>query len=671
MQQDTSSGRQNPSRRLNRSRIFGTLAAITLTAFPALGPGSAPRAAFAQYEVVIDPPLDPQDAATEWRWIGLVPEDPPLPPEYECPGADGWSARLLFDSEDGVPVPPGLRRFCLYEAIDPSADPLRLKSLLRQGELNDLARDHMAVGLQSDELKRAVWEELHQHFLDQAGAVALPQGSTTLPRLAFLDTAPTDEIRPEDGWTDSSPHGYTLINMAKELLCTTTTGGCVAQVVSRLTLAHKDLSPQRDPVHGGYIGTLGELAQAIRREVSDEWQAGAARPLILDLSLGWDGGLFGGGEQVVTAMPPDVQAVHDALRDAACRGVLVVAAAGNTGGGPEEVFGPLYPAAWEARRAPDFAACTGALEPGAVDPTLWPAGYWPLIYAAGGVQEEGEPLVTARDGGEPRLVAFADHGVAEDPRPGPTAVLAGSSVGAAVVSAAAAAVWHYRPGGKVHEIMEIVYQAGDDLGRGAGFCLGGAGCPFTVRRVSVCQTVHDACVRGGACPPLPACVTPQALDLSAIDLSLFLASADTFDLSAAAATATFPECEGNETVLYQEFPVDPCPHWQYYGLAVELWSNPQPGSNPCPSCLLEYEEGLTGNTGTLYLEIDSRFEGVLSDPTLIIDSYAYNLSTGLPLTAGSKLEVVHVPDPGSSPAFLAFTVGGDQSAISPLLVVDP
>ena len=661
--QEHTTGRLNPPRRHVCPRSLGILIAVTLTAFPALAP--APVLA-----VVIDPPLDPEDAATDWRWIGLVADGAPSP---TCGSAADWTERLLFDPGDGSAVPPGLQRFCVYEAIDPAADSTQLEDLVKQGHLTALERDHMAVGSQADELRGAVYEELRRHFLDQAGAVAMPQSSGVAPRLAFLDTAPTNEVDPENGWTDSSPHGYTLINIARELLCDISTEGCVAKIVSRLTLAHKDLTPMRDSVNGGYIGTIGELAEAIRREVNVWRQAGAVEPLILDLSLGWPGELFGGGAQVVADMPLDVQAVHDAIRDAVCRGVLIVAAAGNAAGGPDPAYGPLYPAAWEARPAPSSATCAGALELGAHDPTLWPAGYWPLVYAAGGVGETNAPLVNARDGGEPRLVAFADHAIVQDPRPGPTTIATGTSVSAVVVATAAAAAWHVRPGDKVHEIMEIVYQAGDNLGRVAGFCLGGAGCLADVHRVSVCQTAHDACAIGGTCPPLPACATPQPFDLSSVDFNLFLASASTYDLSMVTGTSTFPECLEDQTVAYEVPPEDPCPHWQYHGMAIDIVINPQPGSNPCPSCLIGTDSPLMGKsaTGTLYFEIDSEFQSDLTDPTLIVGSNAYNLSAAGPFIAGSKLLVTGVPDPGSSPAFLSFTVGGEQSTISPLLVVDP
>lgn len=705
---------KHPTRR-NTFLVMSTL--ILAGVLPASSGVESPTATASSTRV--EPSDDPageetpwtRTAMTPWRYIGILSN----PDDANCPPAPGWTAQRLFDPRgehgqrrqgdnsqqldprderrqrrqgdddqrpgprgdrgqrrqgDGAAIPRGLRAFCLYQSSD--GDRARLLDLKTQGKLRRVAPDHMAVGAAGEELKRAIWEALRDHFLEQVGATDLPVGEgLRRPRLAVLDTGPTNPVDPEDGWTDSSPHGYTLVNMAKELLCDS--DACLAEVTSRLTLAHKDLSPRRDPEKGGYIGTLGELAAAIRREVS-EWQRarpGNKPPLILNLSLGWDGGLFGGVEADVPKMPPDVQAVYRALQDAACRGVLVIAAAGNTSGGPEREKGPLHPAAWEQRSAPDLATCQAALAPGAPVKDLWSSSsppYWPLVYAAGGVETDGDVLANSRPEGEPVRTAFADHAVVDDSRDAPTAIITGSSAAAAVTAAAAAAAWHYLPGAKPYEVMDVVSRAGHPLGRQADFCLGGPPCS-KVRRVSVCRAVHEACTTGaGACPPLPPCSPRERLDLAGVDLSTFSGSAETLDLSLATSSQNFPQC-GAETLHYQTAPpTDPCPHRQYDGLSADFWNHPQPESDPCSSCWMEATSGLT--SATLYVEIDPDFEGELSNATLVIGSQAHSLALSVPVNGSAEVQNVSVPPSISTPVFLSFTVDGVSSTSSPVLVVE-
>lgn len=659
---------------MNRSLaplIFFVLPALTLACAASDSPQARPSEALAPLAAERSP--EASAAATSWRWIGVKDglESP------ACPDATGWTAEPLFAQEDPAPIPRGLRRFCLYESSEGEGDPARLRNLVRRRELSAVAPDHMAVGTSANELKAAVWEELRDHFLAQAGAVALSAGPGPLPRLAFADTGPTNDADPENGWDDTSAHGYTLANLAKDLLCGP--AGCLARITSRLALPHTNLGPVRHPVHGGYIGTVGEVAVAIRREVHAWETAAAGDRLILNLSLGWDGTLFGGGQANVNDMPLDVQAVYKAIENAVCRGALVIAAAGNRGGGPDPEIGPLHPAAWERRPAPSYRTCARALRgTGAPNRKLWPAKYWPLVYAAGGVDAASAALANARPRSEPGLAAFADHAVTDDNRSAPTAVLTGSSGSAAVVSAAAAAVWHYRPRKKPHEVMELVYGGGVDLGRDAQLCVGvtrGQPCQRAVHRVSVCAAVVEACkAGGGACPAsLPACVSAGALDLSAADLSAFLASPHTdVDLDDASLSSQVPQC-GGETLHYSVRPPDPCPHRQHPGLTVELWSYSQPGTNPCSACWMDTDEpeGIAaGSTATLYVEIDPDFEGSLTAATLIVGSDTYSLAPASPLAAGERAVVESVPVPVdlTTPILLSFTLNDARSVLSPVLV---
>ena len=76
------------------------------------------------------------------------------------------------------------------------------------------------------------------------------------------------------------------------------------------------------------MGTLGDLAQAVRREVVAWSPSAATHRLVLNLSLGWSPARFGGSGTEANFSPP-VLAVYRALQDASCRQVLTVAAAGK------------------------------------------------------------------------------------------------------------------------------------------------------------------------------------------------------------------------------------------------------------------------------------------------------------------------------------------------------
>ena len=654
-------------------------------------PKAAPREAAPapRSTVDVDTPLRPRDAALRWRWIGIKTNvTAPCPSPATTPGTTPWDVRELFDHGSGTMIPPSLRRFCLYERAT-AAGISELRDLVTNGLLTGVDTDRMVVSALGSDLQDATWRPSRDFFLSQTGFASLPSTGSR-PRLAILDTGATRESGAER-FRGSSQHGYTLVNMARDLLCGG--GSCLAEVTSQLTLAYMGYHPEnrelcdRNESEGGYLGTLGELAEAIRQEV-DAWEtSGSADRLVINLSLGWHP-RFGGLEARVRNMPEAVQPVYEALADATCRGALVVSAAGNAGGGPEDETGPLLPAAWETRLAPGFAACASRLgsPPGAADfPTTGRRAYRPLVYAAGGVAASGHPLFNSREEGTPRLAAYADHGVAEASG-GSTSMMTGTSVSSLVVSAAAAAVWHYRPSLAPHQVMDLLHDAGHDLDREADFCLGGrsSSCPdddLDTHAVSVCAAVRLACSGGHEdCPSassLPTCTSwsEEGPDFSAVDTTSLTGTTVDLDDDITRAYSPMPSICGGETLLYSPTslrPTDPCPHHQYYGLPVEPWTDPQPSSNPCPSCWVggPPPSDRKAGTSTLYLEIDGDFTGDLTDATLKIDSDTYNLGLGT-LSSGSKAVVEDLPAISkSSTVTLAFTRDGDQSVTSPVLVVE-
>lgn len=621
----------------------------------------------------VDPPFDPADAETLWRWIGIrdgsLGSCPP-PPSVPSP----WQVAPLFAKTGRA---GWLDLFCVYTyggsgSVTGLSD---LTSLVSSGLLTAAAPDRMVVSGLGEPLLEALWPVLADELDRQVGRVPLPLvPEANRARLTIVDTSPTTGMNPS-GLPESSPHGATLRRFARHFLCSTE-DDCVADLATRLALGYKeferDVLLEQDEETGGYFGTLSELARAIWLAAEPGVESGQRQ--VVNLSVAWDP-IFGGLEAEVGSMPPDVQAVFQAIRAAACSGAVVVAAAGNLADELGPTQGPLLPAAWTERHDPsgDFCAGEGPYTPR-------------LLYAVGGVDSAGEPLTNARPGSAAELAAYADHAVIADPETGePTEVLTGSSVAALVVSATAAAAAYYRPDLSTLELMEEIHTAGDPLGRVAEICHGAPPCPG-VSYVSLCRTVAHLCSDPTVafCPPATPACPPRPLQpppLGAVDLSAFfdpngpaLTLVDGTDIAVPVAA---PFCGAHEPLVRSDAPpVDPCPHRQHHGLGRRPWTNPQPGSDPCPHCTL------FPTPGTLAMQIAPGFEGTLSDPTLVLcpwstNARALSLGSGLDLEPGLRVSVTGLPVGwlGCSNALLSFTVtdgnGVVSTALSSVLVSGP
>ncbi len=480
---------------------------------------------------------DVAKACAEWRWIGIKSN-----PEAACPDLEGWTESPLFSVKEAVherrpgylSADPGkqetpqpdpvfkerreLNRFCVYKPEPgrkkgslPSPSAAAIPGLVR------IDQDCAALSYTSDEAAAKDWKPLSEHFLAQAGRPATPlrirnrQGV----RLAFVDTQPTHVgVPPSPG---NSEHGYTLAHIARHLVCSPADSeDCAAQITTRLALSvtefdGRDLSgPKTDTTRGGYIGMQSDLAEAIQSEV-DDWQThlqskGWPEHLVLNLSLAWDGQLFGGlGENQVAELRAGAQAVYRALRYAAGFDTLVLAAAGNARDCPEQTEGPLLPAAWETG-APADESCS--------------AGTAPLLYAVGGVDSGGHPLGNARSRGMPRRAAYGENGIVADWDPGQSTMMyTGSSVATAVASSIAAIVWDTVPTLDSRGVMNLLdmgpAEEDEILPLRADFWFGARNATAVsappVRRLSLCSALKRACAHRGAvncplqskCEPLP------------------------------------------------------------------------------------------------------------------------------------------------------------------------
>jgi hypothetical protein len=466
-------------------------------------------------------------ACAEWRWIAVrstqaesCPEipgwDPPrplfAPPAAatrvnEYPDRYGKRERVTTTAEASEALRQ-LERFCVYET-DKKLGKVPLPPL-ENGKLVRVDQDCAAISVAGTE-----WVPFSTNFLDQAGKPVDPLEIKNRRgvRLAFLDTHPTGVGAPAERPTGklTSEHGYTLAHMARNLICSPAESDeCAALITTRLALPIQKFDSRSrkktkiDTAQGGSIGTQADLANAIWDEVN-AWQkdlgtAGAPQKLVLNLSVGWDGELFGGlDEEEAAELRAGAQAVYWALRYAASfEDVLVLAAAGNACKSCErEPVGPLLPAAWE-ERAPMAASC----EPGKQ-----------LVYAVGGVNAVGRPLENARENGMPRRAAYGTSGVVPALAPGQsTHMYTGTSVATAVASSVAAIVWDTLPDSSPGHVIDILERSGDDLTAlhpnvRTNFFFGAstfaAGTPPPVRRISLCPALREACAELGNQPGCP------------------------------------------------------------------------------------------------------------------------------------------------------------------------
>ena len=632
------------------------------------GPASA-QLACDDPDDMITPPLPtdecikPEDADTPNRWLGLANGT-------VCPLANPelWETSLLFEPDGGGNIPPGLKQFCLYtwrpSGTAPGA-PNAPTCPAPPGNacLEQLDPDSFSMAYQggsSQTIEGLVWQSLRDHFVEQTGATGPLPGTDDLIRLAVIDTEPTGPGEWSNG-QGTSPHGFTLLNMAREMVCPDlATAACGIDIQSRLGLPLRFCSnepgstcpcngnPDRiceDQANGGYVGTIGQLAVAIRDEVR-EWTMSSSPRLVINLSVGWDP-LFGG----VPGGPVAVQAVYSAIQDARCRGALVIAAAGNRVSGPGVDSGPLLPGGWEEISAPGPTTCASLLEnanpPDGNDFPPNSSVYFPLVYSAASVRNNNDP-VAQRPGGEPPLVAFGAHAVATVTPiidPSPTATFTGSSVASVVVSSAAAAAWLQRPMAAGYEIMSALYDGAYGTGRTADYCEGGAPCSATVRRATVCTAVLEACntLPGGACP-IGSCEAPDpvlpSIAVDAIDNDYTLTGVQDVDITALAKVQEVAECRPGYTLHWTPgtpIPDNPCPQRQFYAIQATPWTDGQPSDQPCETCTTRFR-----SPGTLYLEVKDEFTGTLTDITLLCGDNAYRLEQTL--SPSEKLKMSEIPE---------------------------
>jgi len=488
-------------------------------------------------------------------------------PGSSCPQAPDptWLKEELFGA--GAPVP--LSQYCMYtwnSAAAPNLGGLPMDGT-RAGTVWTSA-DCMAVttSAPSDIAETFVRDELKSSFWD---AVERPSALPARPaqglpvRVAVLDSWPSFAT------VGNSAHGAGMAGIIQNLTCDLLPGDCPISLLPQLAL--NMLQPGvRNNILGGTFGHQSRLAVQIHEAVS-AWQSEpVSSNLILNLSIGWDP-VFqvgsGGADR------PSALAVREAIDEAVCAGALVIAAAGNSSFGPTPTTGLAYPAAWSSQ----MASCGGSK---------------PLVWAVGGVDAKDQLLFNARTNGIPKLSAPGElaYGVPTlSSGPVHAGPFTGSSVSAAVATAAAANVWMYADTLTAVQVMGEVTSTAVPLSIAASACAS-PGCGNT-QRISICRSAASKAPGGAAAVPCvqhgeaggvrPVWTPAEAASVGALAVTHFNGP-PLVTLLSTSAPCTKPIYTPFGTTTF----IGPsaCPLEQYPNAVLAPDIGPQPGPDPCGAC---------------------------------------------------------------------------------------
>jgi hypothetical protein len=661
--------------------------------------------------IVVSPDPTIAEACDEGVYIGIC-NTPGICPAPLASGSGVWSSGQLFPSAGNKPP---LGSYCRYEWTPVGSAPPDMAALPAMGAsppadwLDPDCRVVAPLGQQTavrDDVRFA----MAAHARAQNGGITLPTGKAARSpvRVLVVDTSPTSPATPGVPVLGTDEHGYAMARLVQDLSCSPGQP-CPVKVLTQLGLPRtKDGSA--DEIHGGHSGLLEDVAVAIEAGARS-WHAIPKKirpPMVINLSLGWSGDFGGPADepQDVAEHSAPVRAVYDALAFASCAGALIVAAAGNDGGGPVRPNGAMYPAGWETLPAPTVAECD--IMNGAGFAGWDGTGYAPLVHAVGAVDSEDWPVVNARAGAQPRLVAAGQSVSAPIPigtvfglpgeatqtvvADGGTAPRTGTSVAAAAVSAAAATVWSYAPTMQPEELMELVYTSGAGLGEPADFCAGET-CE-SVRRLDLCAAVAAVCNATSArCYGPPSCTSIPAHGGSAFELPQHLALAVEAlfagaPLYAPAMDLDKPVVEplcGGHSFGHVGFDLAkyPCIDRQYHADAAVPFALPQPGSQgdpDLPVAIFDDHDFGTWSTVDIYVSRLSTLDYALEQTTLIITQRdgqrsLYAIGASLDGTEETVRFAIDIEAPSSavadvSLAFVTEAVPGERPAtiISPVII---
>jgi len=407
---------------------------------------------------------------------------------------------------------PGVGGFCAYKWADPQSLPKR-QDFQTIGAVPDrpLLMASATPAGSIPKLPDSVSEPLLKLFQKQAGGapkaalkplMAGHAAKTTAKTAMAVKVAVIDATPTKKGLTapDRTFHGFSVSRTIAHLACDDADSpACADEVVAQLALpivAATDGDNSEDFENGGRTGSFTHLYDAVERAL-DVWKP-KEQHLVINFSVGWD---------PVKADPGDenVERIKSQLERASCMGALIVAAAGNYSGST----GPVFPAAFEALKAPSGEACAkfklDAIAPqkaaraakGKTPP------YAPLVHSVGAVDALDQRLLVNRRWGQPRLAALGAAVMVPGPAGIPyTPPQDGTSMSSAIVSGIAAAVWAVRPDLDAAGVMQVIYDGGVKLDPGqpshhaqTEYCEGEAYGPchqWPVRRAYLCGALAKA-----------------------------------------------------------------------------------------------------------------------------------------------------------------------------------
>lgn len=408
---------------------------------------------------------------------------------------------------------PGVGGFCAYKWADPRSLPKR-QDFEAIGAVPDrplLTVAAAPAGAVPPSLPDTVSGPLLKLFDKLAGGaprattkqamvahVARTKAKAPMPvKVAVIDATPTKRGLSSP---DRTAHGFSVSRTVAHLVCDDADSpACAEQVVAQLALpivGATEGDTTEDFEGGGRTGSFTHLYDAIERALS-AWKP-KEQHLVINFSVGWD---------PVKADPGDenVERIKAQLERASCMGALIVAAAGNYSGST----GPVFPAAFEALKAPTGDACAKfKLDGIAPSPNAKAAKgraplYAPLVHSVGAVDALDQRLLVNRRWGQPRLAALGVSVMVPGPAGTPhTPPLDGTSMSSAIVSGIAAAVWGARPELDAAGVMQAVYDGGVKLDPGqpshhaqTEYCEGEAYGPchqWPVHRANLCGALAKA-----------------------------------------------------------------------------------------------------------------------------------------------------------------------------------
>ena len=391
---------------------------------------------------------------------------------------EGWTGIPLFEVGSPVvealpfPVPQGLDNWCRFDFQPENPDDVDwgdvynnfFEATAGYDPLDDstLAADCLAYAPMGDGLQTAdIYDDLRESFAHQ---IDLPDPGYfkhvefDKVNVRLLDTA--DETHIDGGGDPGNFHAVQMESLIEDIACSPEFPKC-RDNIEQVLVTPRDEEYQPKWTTGRSLGVLSDFAlgafASVQTWLNDPETSGEHKRLILNASVGAD--LY-----ALYAMDPSrgsLAATIEMLEWASCYGVLVIAASGNVRDESCDIGenDMLVPAMFEHLASLSPGQCDGRGFWPTWDTNKWPVfpkggGTRPLVYAAGGVGFDDEPIPNARPNSMPRQVVTAANAITVS---GETP-LTGSSVAAAALTATARLGWGYNSALRPDQLMDLIYS---------------------------------------------------------------------------------------------------------------------------------------------------------------------------------------------------------------------